>query len=140
MGNNRSLTMERSRASLRLLPFLLLLVAGSAALPSKKSLQAPLVLTAFDGSGKSFNWIEENDPVMGGKSTNCTFQKIDQRGVFAGTVEIVPALKAPGFCFARTLLTFSSDFPDASNYDSLEIQFLSSIAYTGFKAAFLADT
>ena len=79
-------------------------------------------------------------PIMGGQSTNCTFKKNDQAGLFAGIVELVPSLKAPGFCFARTLLTFSYDFPDASKYSNLQISYRASIAYNGFKAAFVADT
>jgi len=138
MGDRHSVNMA---TSIRLIACAVaMLVAQSTALPTKATTQDSLTLTAFDGTGKSFNWIEENDPIMGGQSTNCTFKKNDQSGVFAGTVELVPSLKAPGFCFARTLLTFSYDFPDASKYNNLEISFRAPIAYNGFKAAFLADT
>ena len=34
-----------------------------------------LSLARFDGSSADFKWVEENDPVMGGVSTNCTFTK-----------------------------------------------------------------
>merc|ERR1719498_1639728 len=47
--------------------------------------------------------------------------------------------KAPGFCFARTM-TVSSQFADASAYSHLEIEYQSKNTYTGFKAAFAADT
>merc|ERR1711907_678218 len=118
---------------LKSLPALFCTLALATALPQPT---APLVLTAFDGSQHDFHWIEENDPVMGGVSTNCTFSKNSQFGVFQGEVQNVPSLKAPGFCFARTLLTFSKDFPDASAYTSLQISYQSSIPYTGFKADF----
>ena len=66
----------------------------------------------FDGGKQDFSWIEENDPVMGGVSTNCTFVKSKQQqaGIFSGVVQNVPSLKAPGFCFARTKTFFSSNF------------------------------
>ena len=49
---------------------------------------------------QDFRWIEDNDPVMGGVSTNCTFDhdKDNQLGIFRGVVQDVPSssLKAPG--------------------------------------------
>jgi len=93
-------------------------------------------LAKFDGGKTDFKWEEENDPVMGGVSTNCTFSK---GGDFIGTVEIVPSLKAPGFCFAKTA-TGKSDFPDCSSATALEIEYTAAVDYTGFKAAFAADT
>jgi len=100
-----------------------------------------LSLARFDGSSADFKWEEENDPVMGGVSTNCTFTKDGDNSVadFVGTVEIVPSLKAPGFCFARTM-TVSKQFADASAFSHLEIEYQSANTYTGFKAAFAADT
>merc|ERR1719169_132844 len=89
-------------------------------------------LARFDGSAADFKWTEENDPVMGGVSTNCTFteDKDNQLGVFKGVVEIVPSLKAPGLCFASTRTTTSSNFDDVSSKGSLEIEFTSGVAYT----------
>merc|ERR1719487_999761 len=100
-----------------------------------------LSLARFDGSSADFKWVEENDPVMGGVSTNCTFTKDGANSVaaFVGTVEIVPSLKAPGFCFARTMTT-KSQFADASAFTHLDIEYTSTVAYAGFKAAFAADT
>merc|ERR1719182_832773 len=95
-----------------------------------------IVLARFDGGAATFKWTEENDPVMGGVSTNCTFSK---DGDFLGVVEIVPSLKAPGFWFARSS-TSKSDFADVSSKTALEIEYTSSVDYTGFKAAFAADT
>merc|ERR1711871_799772 len=96
----------------------------------------PISLARFDGGATDFKWTEENDPVMGGVSTNCTFSTT---GDFVGVVEIVPSLKAPGFCFARTS-TSKKDFPDVSSKTALEIEYTAAVDYTGFKAAFAADT
>ena len=53
---------------------------------------------------------------MGGASTNCSFtvDATAKTAVFQGQVEIVPSLKAPGFCFARTAFTTRSSYGDAS--------------------------
>ena len=66
---------------------------------------APVTLATFDGSATDYHWLEENDPVMGGVSINCTFTKDAAanckgrllRAFFSGVVGIVPSLKAPGF-------------------------------------------
>merc|ERR1719182_432145 len=94
-------------------------------------------LARFDGGATDFKWTEENDPVMGGVSTNCTFSK---GGDFVGVVEIVPSLKAPGFCFARTSTTVKKDFADVSSKTAFEIEYTADVDYKGFKAAFAADT
>jgi len=124
----------------------MMLAIGTLMLCAVLSMPTPtttsvLTFAKFDGSKQDFRWIEENDPVMGGVSTNCTFDhdKDNQLGIFRGVVQDVPSLKAPGFCFARTL-SFSWDFADASNYTNFVIEYKSSIAYAGFKASFLADT
>jgi hypothetical protein len=59
---------------------------------------------------------------------------------FAGEVKIVPSLKAPGFCFARTEGTTTKDFPDASTYKNMEIDVKNTGVITKFHAAFSADT
>merc|ERR1711990_631816 len=102
---------------------------------------ASLPLARFDGSSQDFSWVEENDPVMGGVSTNCTFKrdKTTQTAIFSGIVQDVPSLKAPGFCFAQSVTPFHH-FGDASAFSSYVIDYQSSTAYAGFKAAFLADT
>jgi len=68
---------------------LLIGIYGACSAPINSE-SVPLAL--FDGSKQDFKWIEENDPVMGGKSTNCTFTHTDQTGVFTGVVEDVPSL------------------------------------------------
>ena len=55
-------------------------------------------------------------------------------------VEDVPALKAPGFCFARTDTFLVKKFGDASNTTKMVFEYRSSVPYKGFKAAFVADT
>jgi hypothetical protein len=61
-----------------------------------------VTLITFDGAAHTtFKWVAENDPVMGGVS-HSTFTVKDDVGVFDGAVEIVPSLKAPGFCFLHS--------------------------------------
>merc|ERR1711924_319521 len=121
--------------------FALLLLLPALATTAPVSISS-LPLAVFDGSKQDFKWIEENDPVMGGVSTNCTFthDKASKTGVFVGEVQDVPSLKAPGFCFARTMTVFSSSFKDASNYSSYQIEYQAGVPYKGFKAAFVSDT
>lgn len=101
----------------------------------------PLTLAKFDGGKSEFKWKEENDPVMGGVSFNCTFDIDHKEGVaiFDGEVKIVPSLKAPGFCFARSETTKAS-YPDASAYKNLEIVVKNTGSQTQFKVCFAADT
>ena len=66
------------------------LVLGVQSTPIPQQ-QNSLTLATFDGSKHDFKWIEENDPVMGGVSTNCTFNH-DQNasvGVFEGAIQNV---------------------------------------------------
>merc|ERR1712100_150342 len=108
-----------------------LFVAATAAVLITTVFSAPVpqsngvTFVLFDGGKQDFSWIEENDPVMGGVSTNCTFvkSKEKQAGIFSGVVQNVPSLKAPGFCFARTNTFFSSNFEDASNYTYFQIEY-----------------
>lgn len=99
-------------------------------------------LTKFDGGSTEKRWIEENDPVMGGESFNCTFRvdKKAQSAGFTGEVKIVPALKAPGFCFARTNTLSPDDFPDVSGFKYLQLVVRNNGPLSSFKVAFAADT
>lgn len=99
-----------------------------------------VILTDF--AKHANNWIEENDPVMGGDSFNCSFKvkKTEEFAVFAGEVKIVPALQAPGFCFARTLTSKVGDFPDVSSYKNFDITVRNRGPLESFKVAFAADT
>jgi len=60
-------------------------------------------LVTFDGAKEATTrtWKQQNDPVMGGKSSG-TFSITDGVGVMDGTVAIVPSLSAPGFIQAFT--------------------------------------
>ena len=70
-------------------------------------------LVTFDGApATTFNFVELNDPVMGGLSTGTwALNATAQAGVFDGEVVDVPSLKAPGFIKAAA----DGSFPDASS-------------------------
>lgn len=101
-------------------------------------------LATFDGTqATAWDWDETNDPVMGGKSFG-TFN-VDQeneKGVFNGTCALIPFLKAPGFCNAKTKLSMVRKFPDISQYLNgsfmLEIR-TSTPEFQGFKFAWSAN-
>ena len=112
---------------------LLLLVLASAS--------AADYLATFDGApGTTFDWLETNDPVMGGKS-HATFVVGDGSAVFNGTCAIVDSLAAPGFCSAATERKLVASFADVSAHinGSLQLKVRSTTpAYEGFKVAFRA--
>merc|ERR1719201_2602987 len=90
----------------------------------------PLASFGADDS-TSRTWKEQNDPVMGGKSSG-TFTVSGDVGTMEGTVADVPSLKAPGFIKATT----SGTFADVSSCTgiSLEVQSTSNPdAYTGYR-------
>lgn len=87
-------------------------------------------LISFPGA----RWLENNDPVMGGKSHG-NWSVVDANGEsfgrFQGAVEDVPFLKAPGFCRA---VTISPMMKDASEYWGLVITVRTTTPnYKGFK-------
>merc|ERR1719454_270638 len=76
-------------------------------------------------------WKEQNDPVMGGKSSG-KFTVSGEVGTMEGTVADVPSLKAPGFIKA----TASGTYADVSSCTgiSLEVQSTSNPdPYTGYR-------
>merc|ERR1719291_243648 len=81
-------------------------LVGSA---SGAALPASTALVSFPG----FTWIENNDPVMGGKSHGNWSVVNKSYGLFQGAVEPIPGFGAPGFCRAVTISLFSRD---ASEY------------------------
>ena len=88
------------------------LVLGVQSTPIPQQ-QNSLTLATFDGSKHDFKWIEENDPVMGGVSTNCTFNH-DQNasvGVFEGAIEMFSQLKAQPLLCTLHRLVHSLHFP-----------------------------
>lgn len=97
-------------------------------------------LVTFGESDKTYRkWRDMNDPVMGGLSTS-TFLINNGVAVFNGTVQIVPSLKAPGFCNAETELSFKK-YEDLSAYSHLMLKVRSDTPdYKGFKVSFAADT
>merc|ERR1712196_473949 len=102
-------------------------------------------LVTYSGKDKSttWGWRDLNDPVMGGLSKS-TFTVDKSAGIatFEGTVEIVPSLKAPGFCVAETTdgLGITARANDAAGRTHLLLEVRSSIAYDGFKVSLAADT
>merc|ERR1712050_471772 len=91
-------------------------------------------IATFDGAAATTQkWQEQNDPVMGGRSTG-TF-RVDsgnQVGVFNGTCAIVPFLKAPGFIKA----TSSGHTPDVSSCKNLVLNVNSKTDYKGYRVSF----
>merc|ERR1719316_1537839 len=63
-------------------------------------------------------WQQQNDPVMGGKSTG-TFTIQGSTGIFDGDVVDVPSLQAPGFIKATASVGLFSSFADVSSCSSL---------------------
>jgi len=102
--------------------------------PSPPSVSIPLVKFT---DGGNYKWRVINDPVMGGLSTS-TFKDENDMGVFAGTVRIVPSLKAPGFCNAEAVAPFGKSMPDASStiQGGIEMVMHNAGNMTAFKFAF----
>ena len=92
------------------------------------------MLAQFDeNDGPVLEWVEKNDPVMGGKSTgDFTVRSDDGVGLFFGEVVDVPFLKAPGFIQASA----RASFPDVSGCGALKITCRSLTDYQGYKIAF----
>jgi len=115
--------------------------AASEAPASLLSADGAIKLASFDGSkGLTYNWKDQNDPVMGGQSTS-SFETKDKLGVFNGTCAIVPSLKAPGFCKVTTShsLFKSLKFHDASSMIDGGIQLRvrsTTPEFKGFRFAF----
>jgi len=107
----------------------LLTVIGSNAVP----------LVTFDGAtATTFQFVELNDPVMGGQSHG-TWAVGSAFGVMDGEVLDVPSLKAPGFIKAAADGTFA----DASSTigGGLQLAVRSSTPeYAGFRVTFVAGT
>jgi hypothetical protein len=92
-----------------------------------------IALATFDGvEGTTLNWVEKNDPVMGGQSVG-TFTVKDGVGVFDGTCAIVPFLGAPGFIKAQTDKT---TLPDVRSCSGLALTLKSTNDYDGFRFSF----
>lgn len=79
------------------------------------------------------DWVENNDPVMGGRSTGTTSMS-NSMLVFNGSVVDVPALKAPGFITTQT--TDKTAWADVSGCQSLSMTLRSSTNYDGYRVSF----
>ena len=86
-----------------------------------------------DFSNPNHEWIEMNDPVMGGKSTG-TFGVEDGLGKFVGTVAIVPFLHAPGFIKVET--KSATDWPDISSCVGIQLTAKANTDYKGYRFSF----
>jgi len=93
-----------------------------------------VVLATFDGAaGTTCTWKEQNDPVMGGKSSG-TFNIASGSAIFDGVVEDVPFLRAPGFIKAST--TDSKPFPDISSCTNIDLEVKSTENFSGYRFSF----
>jgi len=90
-----------------------------------------LLLEEF--SSPSHTWAENNDPVMGGRSTGTTSFR-DGLLVFNGSVVDVPSLSAPGFITTQT--TDRTPWKDASRCKSLSLTLKSETDYAGYRVSF----
>lgn len=93
-----------------------------------------ILLASFDGTeGATHDWKEQNDPVMGGKSSG-TFVVKDGIAVFDGDVVDVPFLKAPGFIKASTV--DGKPFPDISSCKDIELTVRATGDFAGYRFSF----
>lgn len=107
-----------------------ILALGGATLASSNS----IILESFDGlKGPTHSWKEQNDPVMGGKSTG-TFTIGSGSAVFDGEVVDVPFLRAPGFIKATTV--DSEPFPDISSCTGIDLVVKGAGDYSGYRFSF----
>jgi uncharacterized surface protein with fasciclin (FAS1) repeats len=93
---------------------------------------ADITLASFGAADATIQtWKEQNDPVMGGKSTG-TFTVAGEVGTMEGTVADVPSLSAPGFIKA----TASATYADVSSCTGISLEVQSSSdpdPYTGYR-------
>jgi hypothetical protein len=107
---------------------------GAANVGSISSSSTEIQIATFDGvKATSLKWLEQNDPVMGGKSTGTfTADRANKVGVFNGTCAIVPFLKAPGFIKVIS----SGSTPDVSSCKNFVLNVKSASDYKGFRFSF----
>jgi len=109
------------------------------------SLALPVVsavkLVTFDGvAGTTFEFTELNDPVMGGESVGTWgVNTTGQFGIFDGTVNDVPSLKAPGFIKTAASGTFADVSQDFGGALILTVRSATS-TYEGFRVTFASGT
>lgn len=94
-------------------------------------------LATWDGAAatSALEWRKVVDPVMGGRSVANYSVSAQGTALFAGTCNIVPSLKAPGFANIRG--TAKGSLADISDADNMALKLRSSTpTYTGFKIEF----
>jgi len=95
---------------------------------------ADIALATFDGAKATTHaWREQNDPVMGGRSTG-TFSVQGGVGIFDGEVVDVPFLKAPGFIKAST--SDSQAFPDITGCAAIDLTVKATGEFSGYRFSF----
>lgn len=105
-----------------------------ASVAAAVSAETTIPVITFDGAASTTHtWKEQNDPVMGGRSTG-TFTIKDKVGVFDGEVVNVPFLKAPGFIKADT--SDLKPFPDLRSCTGLVMSAKAAEDYAGFRLSF----
>jgi hypothetical protein len=102
-----------------------------------------VALATFDGldDASSRKWVQQNDPVMGGKSTG-TFTVQDSVGIMNGTCALIPSLNAPGFIKTSTVDVLKK-FPDASSCAGLALTVRSTSTpanFPGYRVSFGSDS
>jgi len=87
-------------------------------------------------SDPQFNWMTQNDPVMGGESYS-SVEMIEKDGVaiFSGEVKDVPFLGVPGFIQMESR-GGKGTYPDVSCCDALKLNLMGMEDYEGYRVAF----
>merc|ERR1712032_788210 len=87
-------------------------------------------------SNPSFNWLVQNDPVMGGASfSSLTMMEDEGTAFFTGEVKNIPFLGLPGF-IQMEARGGKGTYPDVSCCDSLKLTLMGMEEYTGYRVSF----
>merc|ERR1712032_406066 len=87
-------------------------------------------------SNPSFNWLVQNDPVMGGASfSSLTMMEDEGTAFFTGEVKNIPFLGLPGF-IQMEARGGKGTHPDVSCCDSLKLTLMGMEEYTGYRVSF----
>jgi len=93
-----------------------------------------IIIESF--SNPLFNWVTQNDPVMGGKSTSSiAMMESDGTAIFTGEVKDVPFLGVPGF-IQMEARGGEGTYPDVSCCDSLKLTVMGMQEYAGYRVSF----
>merc|ERR1712032_1457681 len=87
-------------------------------------------------SNPSFNWLVQNDPVMGGASfSSLTMMEDEGTAFFTGEVKNIPFLGLPGF-IQMEARGGKGAYPDVSCCDSLKLTIMGMEEYAGYRVSF----